>query len=239
MFAHELGRLKRRAEIVAGPAVRKEDSAIVPLRVGARSEVNQQCTGLADHIDVSSLGSGTLTVTLSRRALLQDERQRRGVIIDVEPVTDICAPAVDGKGLTVEGLDNQVGNELFGKLPRPVIVGAVGDHNRQPERVIPGTHKMIGRCLGSRIGRTWIVARFLEERSRPLQRTKHFVGRHMVKAKSTCPIGRQLAKASQRRVKHDPRADHICLDEDTRIVVAMNDGSEYYFYGFMGESRNS
>jgi len=27
--------------------------------------------------------------------------------------------------------------------------------------------------------------------------------------------------------------------EETRIVVAMNDGSEYYFYGFMGESRNS
>lgn len=25
--------------------------------------------------------------------------------------------------------------------------------------------------------------------------------------------------------------------EDTRIVVSMTDGSEYYFYGFMGESR--
>ena len=24
--------------------------------------------------------------------------------------------------------------------------------------------------------------------------------------------------------------------EDTRVVVIMNDGSEYYFYGFMGES---
>ena len=25
--------------------------------------------------------------------------------------------------------------------------------------------------------------------------------------------------------------------EDTRVVVVMSDGSEYYFYGFMGESR--
>lgn len=25
--------------------------------------------------------------------------------------------------------------------------------------------------------------------------------------------------------------------EDTRVVVIMEDGSEYYFYGFMGESR--
>jgi len=25
--------------------------------------------------------------------------------------------------------------------------------------------------------------------------------------------------------------------EDTRVVVIMTDGSEYYFYGFMGESR--
>ena len=25
--------------------------------------------------------------------------------------------------------------------------------------------------------------------------------------------------------------------EDTRVVVIMADGSEYYFYGFMGESR--
>lgn len=27
--------------------------------------------------------------------------------------------------------------------------------------------------------------------------------------------------------------------EDTRIVVSMSDGSEYYFYGFMGESQGS
>jgi hypothetical protein len=26
--------------------------------------------------------------------------------------------------------------------------------------------------------------------------------------------------------------------EDTRVVVVMSDGSEYYFYGFMGESRS-
>jgi len=25
--------------------------------------------------------------------------------------------------------------------------------------------------------------------------------------------------------------------EDTRVVVVMSDGSEYYFYGFMGESK--
>jgi hypothetical protein len=27
--------------------------------------------------------------------------------------------------------------------------------------------------------------------------------------------------------------------EDTRVVILMRDGSEYYFYGFMGESRAS
>jgi hypothetical protein len=25
--------------------------------------------------------------------------------------------------------------------------------------------------------------------------------------------------------------------EDTRVVIVMKDGSEYYFYGFMGESK--
>ena len=25
--------------------------------------------------------------------------------------------------------------------------------------------------------------------------------------------------------------------EDTRVVIIMSDGSEYYFYGFMGESK--
>jgi hypothetical protein len=34
--------------------------------------------------------------------------------------------------------------------------------------------------------------------------------------------GKQVAKATY---------------EDTRVVVLMTDGSEYYFYGFMGESR--
>jgi len=37
-------------------------------------------------------------------------------------------------------------------------------------------------------------------------------------------VGKQVAKATY---------------EETRIVVAMSDGSEYYFYGFMGESRSS
>ncbi|MBC5823601.1 MAG: hypothetical protein GIX02_02050 [Candidatus Eremiobacteraeota bacterium] len=27
------------------------------------------------------------------------------------------------------------------------------------------------------------------------------------------------------------------LYEDTRVVVLMSDGSEYYFYGFMGEAK--
>ena len=35
--------------------------------------------------------------------------------------------------------------------------------------------------------------------------------------------GKEVAKASY---------------EDTRVVVIMSDGSEYYFYGFMGESRS-
>ncbi|HKW45587.1 MAG TPA: hypothetical protein VJN22_08010 [Candidatus Eremiobacteraceae bacterium] len=26
--------------------------------------------------------------------------------------------------------------------------------------------------------------------------------------------------------------------EDTRVVLTMTDGSEYYFYGFMGEARS-
>ncbi len=34
--------------------------------------------------------------------------------------------------------------------------------------------------------------------------------------------GKQVAKATY---------------EDTRVVVVMKDGSEYYFYGFMGESK--
>ena len=29
----------------------------------------------------------------------------------------------------------------------------------------------------------------------------------------------------------------VATYEDTRVVVIMADGSEYYFYGFMGESR--
>jgi hypothetical protein len=36
--------------------------------------------------------------------------------------------------------------------------------------------------------------------------------------------GKQVAKATY---------------EDTRVVVLMTDGSEYYFYGFMGESAGS
>ena len=75
-----------------------------------------------------------------------------GVVADIKPIADIVALAVDRDGLAVHSLQNGERDQFFREMIRPVIVGAVADHGRQPERLVPGADQVIGGRLRRRIG---------------------------------------------------------------------------------------
>ena len=84
-------------------------------------------------------------------AALGDEIERASVIVDIEPVADVRAGPVNRQGLLVEGVENDKRDQLFGKMIRTVIVGAVRNHNRQPVGALPRFGEMVGSRFGCRI----------------------------------------------------------------------------------------
>ena len=100
--------------------------------------------------------------------LLEHEQQAGAVILDVQPVADVAAVAVDRQRPAVERVQDHQRNQLLRKLVRTVVVRAVGDQRRQAVGVEVGPHQMIGRGLAGRVRRVRRVRRvFGEQAARP------------------------------------------------------------------------
>ena len=89
-------------------------------------------------------------IDVSRRQ--QHPEDRPTVISDVEPVSDLCAVAIDRQRLPGEEPCDHERNELLGKLVRTVRIGASGDdHGHAIGASVRQTQKVRGG-LGRRIG---------------------------------------------------------------------------------------
>ena len=95
-----------------------------------------------------------------------------GVILHVQPVTHIFAVAVYGQLLSVKGIVDDQGNELFRKLVRAVIVGTVGDVRRKMVGVHISLHQHVRsrfaggiRAVGRIRGRLIEIFPFLLQRT--------------------------------------------------------------------------
>ncbi|MNT59100.1 hypothetical protein D3C72_1965760 [compost metagenome] len=85
----------------------------------------------------------------------------------------------------MNGVENDMGDQLLGKMVWPVVIRAVGDHHRQPIGTVPGADQMIGTGLGSRIRRAWVVGRGLGEQIIcPLQIAIHFISGYVMETKA-------------------------------------------------------
>ena len=124
---------------------------------------------------------GGAAAAASRRSASQHQPEGAGVIIDMEPVADVLAVAVDRHGSPASALDRER-NQFFGELIWPVVVGAIGDQQRQPVGTLPGAREMIGTGLARRIRRARVVRRAFGEVSRLPKGTEHLIGRDVEKA---------------------------------------------------------
>ncbi|MNI85165.1 hypothetical protein D3C76_1749980 [compost metagenome] len=73
------------------------------------------------------------------------------MIVHKQPVTDLRTVAIHWQRLAMNGVENDMGDQLLGKMVWPVVIRAVGDHHRQPIGTVPGADQMIRTGLGSRI----------------------------------------------------------------------------------------
>ena len=173
----------------------------------------------AKHGDVVFLAVRADQVGLADPAFGQDRPHTAGMVLSVDPVAHVLAPAVQLRPLALEDVRNLAGNELLHMLVRTVIVAAVGNSGPQAVRAGPRAHQHVGRGLRTRVRAGRMVRGGLREPGRIIQSEVaiHLVRAHVVVADPILPD----------RLEQTERAFHVRLQERFRVrdrIVVMGLG---------------
>lgn len=157
--------------------------------------------GLQDHAqdrDVVPLAVGPDEVGLPHAALREDVPDGAGVVLGVDPVSDVLAAAVELGADAVYDVRDLPGDELLHVLVGPVVVGAVGDRGAQAVGAGPGAHEHVGGRLGARVRRRGPIGRLLGELGGVVERqvAVDLVGGDVVVADAVLADGLQQAEGA-------------------------------------------
>lgn len=173
----------------------------------------------AKHGDVVFLAVRADQVGLADPAFGQDRPHTAGMVLSVDPVAHVLAPAVQLRPLALEDVRDLAGNELLHMLVRTVIVAAVGNRGPQTVRAGPRAHQHVGRGLRARVRAGRMVRGGLRELGRIVQGevAVHLVRAHVVVADAVPAHG----------LEQTERAFHVRLQERFRVrdrIVVMGLG---------------
>lgn len=173
----------------------------------------------AKHGDVVFLAVRADQVGLADPAFGQDRPHTAGMVLSVDPVAHVLAPAVQLRPLALEDVRDLAGNELLHMLVRTVIVAAVGNRGPQAVRAGPRAHQHVGRGLRTRVWAGRMVRGGLRELGRIIQSEVaiHLVRAHVVVADAVLAHG----------LEQTERAFHVRLQERFRVrdrIVVMGLG---------------
>lgn len=173
----------------------------------------------AKHGDVVFLAVRADQVGLADPAFGQDRPHTAGMVLSVDPVAHVLAPAVQLRPLALEDVRDLAGNELLHMLVRTVIVAAVRNRGPQAVRAGPRAHQHVGRGLRTRVWAGRMVRGGLRELGRIIQSEVaiHLVRAHVVVADAVLAHG----------LEQTERAFHVRLQERFRVrdrIVVMGLG---------------
>src|SRR5690606_12272068 len=111
----------------------------------------------SDQIDIFPLVETSDVVSTSIFSLMKHKIDSTCVIDHIQPIAGIVTIAIDRYWLVVQYIVNTQRNQFFGKMIGTVIVGTIGNDDRQSVGIVVSAHHVIGSCFGSRIRRMRIV----------------------------------------------------------------------------------
>ena len=172
----------------------------------------------AQHGDVVLLPVGADEVGLPCAALGEDVPDGRGVVLGVDPVADVLAPAVELGAHAVDDVRDLPGDELLHVLVGAVVVGAVGDRGAKAVGARPGAHEHVGAGLGRAVRGGRVVRSLLGELRRVVERqvAVDLVGGDVVVADAVLADGLQQAEGAL-----DVGAQERLRVGDGVVVVAL------------------
>lgn len=142
------------AAVVAGAILHVSDELRVRAMRRVGDKLIQQRAEGVDNVDVGALVVAADVVALADVALLERRDDSAAVVLNIEPVADLLAVAVDRQRLALKGVRDHERDELLWKLIWPVVVRAVGDDSGQPVGMDPGTDEVVRGRLGRSV---WAV----------------------------------------------------------------------------------
>ena len=125
-------------------------------------------------------------VDLARRAGVDNASDAARVILNIKPVADIAAVAVNRNLATVQYARQAQRNQLFREVIRAIVIGAIAGRYLQAVCVLIRSHQVIAAGLARRVGRIGLITRgFGKRRIVCREGAVHFVGGYMVKTMVT------------------------------------------------------
>ncbi len=183
-----------------------------------RVHLFQEVAQYVDYFQILALVVAADVVGLARPAFEQHLDQGAGMVLDIEPVADLAALAIDRQRLALQGVKYGQRDQLLGEVVGAVVVGAIGGNRRQAVGVMPGAHQVIGRGLAGGIGRVGLVASRLGEQAGGVQAAIDLVGGDMVEAEAGLLPVAETIPVMARRLQQGVGADDVGLDELGRAV---------------------
>ena len=148
------------------------------------------------------------------------------VVVHKEPVADIASVAVDGQRFFLFDVEDHQRDQFLGKLVGTIVVGAVGEGNRQAIGMPVGHYQAVRGGLGRRIGAVWIVRRILKEEPFIPQGPVDLIGADMME-KDVVPVFPEGPyRHQQGECPLDVGPDELARAADG--TVHMRFGSEMY-----------
>ena len=151
-FAGNLRSIDGIAPIVSGAIVDEGDELSAGAEGWIGTHLVEEIADGGHDVEVPALAVAADIVGFAHTAALQNGANGGAVVEDIEPVTDLGAVSVDRQGLAFEGAENHQRDELFWKLQRTVVVGAICDEDGQAEGVTPGAHEWSDAALVAAYG---------------------------------------------------------------------------------------
>ena len=148
-----LARVDGVATVVAWAIGDKGNLFFVLHAVFPGAEFVEETAKRADDVDICPLAVSPNVIGLTRTPLSKNSQQSAAVVLNVEPVSDVHTVSVYRKGLPFHRTVENERHKFFWELARPIVVGAVGGDDGQTVGVIIGSHKVVRRSLGRRVGR--------------------------------------------------------------------------------------
>src|ERR1700689_4565704 len=147
-FALNLGCVHRVAAVMTRTIFDESDELFVRDDGVVRAQFIEQRADGGDDLEVLFFAAAADVVGFSDMAVGEYGAKGAAVVLDVEPVADVFAIAIDRERLAGAGVQDHERNQFFGKLVRAVIIGAVGGEDGKSVGVVVGADEGVGSSLG-------------------------------------------------------------------------------------------